>query len=85
MIVLKIPVDRTLEHDKDWIDVPAMECTGRDQCEVALGKIQIVRFWYLWRSIRLRGNFVVDFKDGRKLEGSFKAKEIRPPQTIICE
>lgn len=33
----------------------------------------------------MSGNFVIVFGDGRKLEGSFKAKYIKPAGPFICE
>jgi hypothetical protein len=75
------------DHEKDWIEVPGMECTSLGQCETAVSsKVRILRMSYGRRNIRaVSGNFVVSFKDGRILEGSFSAKGVQPSTEIICE
>ena len=72
---------------KDWIEVPAMECDGPDKCDFsAKSKVQILRASNGRGFLKaISGNFAVEFNNGRKLEGSFRAKGIKPPQEIICE
>lgn len=86
-LAFKLPGDWVLEHEKDWMEVPGMECTGLGQCEtVVRTKIQILHVSHRWRSARVVfGNFVVSLNDGRKLEGSFSARFIKPSAQIICE
>jgi hypothetical protein len=86
-LVFRIPDLGFLANEKDWMEVPGVECKTPDQCETAVSsKIQIMRVSHRWGNLRrVSGNFVVAFKDGRKLEGSFSAKEIRPLTRIICE
>jgi hypothetical protein len=63
-----------------------MDCPQRGRCETLSGKIQILHVSYAWRSVRaISGKFVVSYIDGRKLEGSFSAKGIKPATEIICE
>ena len=33
----------------------------------------------------MSGNFVIVFGDGKKLEGSFDAKYVKPPGEFVCE
>ena len=33
----------------------------------------------------MSGNFEILFADGRKMEGSFKAKYVKPREPIICD
>jgi len=35
--------------------------------------------------MEMSANFVIVFVDGRKLEGSFKAKYVKPAGEFICE
>ena len=86
---LEFKVPDVLEREKDWIEVPAMvECAQSAQCEVfARGKIQILRVSHGWRgSLKsISGKFVVTFNDGRKIEGNFTAKYVKPSTLVICE
>ncbi len=70
-----------------WIDIPGVECATPGHCEnAAFCKIQVVHIsCHWWRTMRLSGNFIIRFADGRKLEGSFTAKYVKPPHQIICE
>jgi len=66
-------------HANQWVDSPRQD-------DAKLSRIQIVhlsRHW--WRTMEMSGNFVIVFADGRKLEGSFKAKYVKPPGPFICE
>jgi hypothetical protein len=84
-----IPSESVLEQEKDWIEVPAtVECAQSAQCEIfARGKIQILRVSHGWRgSLKsISGKFVVTFNDGRKIEGNFGAKYVKPSTLWICE
>ncbi len=93
-IVLEIPEsygwDTVLNS---WLDVPGMECVRPNQCQnAAHSKIQITRVssrFSLRRMGRmidgLSGNFEIDPVDGKKVEGSFKAKIRKPAKGFICE
>ena len=35
--------------------------------------------------MEMSGNFEIVFYDGRKLEGSFRAKYVKPSAELICE
>jgi hypothetical protein len=88
-IEFKVPDEVFLEQEKDWIEVPAtVECAQSAQCEIfGRGKIQILRVSHGWRG-RLKsisGKFVVTFNDGRKIEGNFSAKYVKPSTPQICE
>jgi len=86
---LEFKVPDVLEREKDWIEVPAaVECAKSGPCEVfGRGKIQIQRVSHGWRgSLKsISGKFVVTFIDGKKIEGAFTAKYIKPPTPVICE
>ena len=77
----------TPENEKDWIEVQGEECAASGECRfVAKSKIQVLRVSFRWRSVgAISGNFVTSFNDGRKLEGSFSVKGIKPTTEIICE
>jgi hypothetical protein len=85
----KVPDEFVLEREKDWIDVPlTVECVPSAQCEIlARSKIQILRVSHDWRgSLKsVSGKFVVRLNDGRKIEGNFNAKYVKPSTLSICE
>ncbi len=76
------------EFTKDWAEGwDASQC-GADRCEeIAKDKLQGVHASYRWRRWprTFSGNFSIEYKDGRKLQGSFKAKFIKPKTQILCE
>jgi hypothetical protein len=78
-----------LEQEKVWIEVDArVECVPATQCELfGRGKIQVLRTSHGWRGgLRsISGKFVVTFHDGRKIEGNFSAKYVKPSKLMICE
>jgi hypothetical protein len=62
-----------------WVDSP------RDD-DAKSSRIQIVHVSrHRRRTMEMFGNFEVVFIDGRKLEGSFRAKYVKPPGEFICE
>ena len=82
-IVFTVWDHRRLEpSEKEWSDNEALECAKPDQCESATHAR--IRFSHL-SSGKVSGDFAIEFRDGRKLEGSFRAKRIRPPKPIICD
>jgi hypothetical protein len=85
-IVLPLPCALEIIGE-DWLDVNGKECSMQGRCEtVAKSRIQIMRVSHRWMRMRaVFGNFAVEFNDGRKLEGSFKAKEVRSSTLLICE
>jgi hypothetical protein len=75
-------------QEKDWLEVPvSVECAQSAPCEIARGNIQILRVSHGWRgSLKsASGKFVVTINDGRKIEGNFTAKYVKPSKTPICE
>jgi hypothetical protein len=87
-LVLTLPTFlENLENEKEWIEVPGEECTAAGECRFVMkSKIQVLHVSFRWRSVgAISGNFVTSFIDGRKLEGSFSAKGIKPMTEIICE
>ena len=89
-LVLTLPNFAFLENlanGKGWIEVPGEECAASGECRFVMkSKIQVLRVSFRWRSVgAISGNFAVSFNDGRKLEGSFSAKGIKPATEIICE
>ena len=66
-------------YANQWVDSP------RDD-DAKFSRIQVLRLSrHWWRTIEMSGNFVIVFLDDRKLEGSFKAKYVKPPSPLICE
>jgi hypothetical protein len=86
---LEFKVPDVLERERDWIEVPAtVECVQSAPCEIfGRGKIQIQGASHGWRgSLKsISGKFVVTFIDGKKIEGNFAAKYVKPPTPVICE
>jgi hypothetical protein len=65
-------------YANQWVDSP--------QDDAKSSRIQVVhlsRHW--WRTMEMSGNFEIVFYDGRKLEGSFRAKYVKPRAELICE
>jgi hypothetical protein len=88
-IVFSLPDPLSLEEFAvDWWDWTASACAGPDRCEeITKSRLQGVHVsfkWWRWPRT-FSGNFAVEFKDGRKLQGSFKARFIKPKTTFICE
>jgi hypothetical protein len=66
-------------YANQWVDSPS-------EADVKFSQIKIVhlsRHW--WRGTVMSGDFVIVFTDSRKLEGSFRAKYVKPPGEFICE
>ncbi len=84
----KVPGVR-LEPEEDGIQVPVtVDCARSAQCEIFVrGRIQMLRVSRGWRgSLKsISGKFVVTFNDGRKIEGSYTAKYVKPSKLAICE
>ena len=83
-IGLILPSDWALGHlFKDWAPVEGtVECNKRDECTAAAtNKIRVRRL----SSHSISGDFAVEFRGGRKLEGSFTAKWVKPKEPWICE
>ena len=62
-----------------WIDSPLQDHARSSRIQVR----HLSRHW--WRTMEMSGNFEIVFDDGRKLEGSFRAKYVKPPGDFICE
>jgi hypothetical protein len=93
-IEFRIPQSYFWENSiNEWSDVATEECSSSNPCEtVTAGKIRILRvrkrFSLLRRESTIRGlsgDFAIELKDGKKLEGSFRTKLRKPVQKIICE
>ena len=66
-------------YANQWVDSPRQDDTEFSRIQV----LSLSRHW--WRTMEMSGNFVIVFVDGRKLEGSFRAKYVKPPGEFICE
>jgi hypothetical protein len=66
-------------YPKQWVDSPRND-------DIKSSRIQVLHLSHHgWRS-EMSGNFEIVFGDGRKLEGSFKAKYVKPlGGPLICE
>jgi hypothetical protein len=89
VLEFKVPGEFVLERQKDWIEVPVtVECAPSAQCETfGRSKVQILRVSHGWRgSLKsISGKFAVTLNDGRKIEGNFNAKYVKPSMPWICE
>jgi hypothetical protein len=69
-----------------WLDIHGVECGEADPCAAYFSRIQILHLSYdRGQMLRLSGNVTLILDGGRKLEGSFTAKYVKPPQPLICE
>lgn len=67
-------------HANQWVNSPRNDDAQSSRIQV----VHLSRHW--WRTMEMSGNFEIVFADGRKLEGSFKAKYVKPPGgPFICE
>jgi len=67
-------------YRNQWVDSPRNDDAKSSRIQVA----HLSRHW--WRTMEMLGNFEIVFTDGRKLEGSFKAKYVKPAGgPLICE
>jgi cystathionine beta-lyase family protein involved in aluminum resistance len=67
-------------YPDQWVDSPRNDDARSSRIKV----VHLYRHW--WRTIEMSGNFEIVFTYDRKLEGSFKAKYVKPPGgPLICE
>jgi hypothetical protein len=67
-------------YANQWVDSRGPEGAKFSQIQI----VQLSHHW--WRGTVMSGNFVVVFVDGKKLQGSFKAKYVKPPGGLfICD
>jgi len=66
-------------YANQWIDSPRQDDAKSSRIQI----LHLSRHW--WRTMEMLGNFEIVFDDSRKLEGSFRAKYVRPPGDFICE
>jgi hypothetical protein len=66
-------------YPNQWVDSPRDDDAKSSRIQV----LRVSRHW--WRPMEMTGNLEIVFIDGRKLEGSFKARYVKPPAPIICE
>ncbi len=79
-IRLKVMGESGLQlYPNQWVDSPRDDDVKSSRVQV----LHLSRHW--WRTLEMSGNFEIVFADGRKLEGSFKAKYVRPSYPLICE
>lgn len=62
-----------------WVDSPRPDDAKSSRIQI----VHLARHW--WRAMEMSGNFEIVFGDGTKLEGSFNAKYVKPPNPLICE
>jgi hypothetical protein len=93
-IAFRIPQSYFWDNSvNEWSNVAAEECSATNPCEtVTAGKIRILRIPRRFSILRRRrtirglsGDFALELKDGKKLEGSFQTGLRKPVQKIICE
>jgi hypothetical protein len=69
-----------------WLDELGMDCGAADPCAAYFSRIQVLRVSRQRGQIqRMSGNVTIILNGGRKLEGSFVAKFVKPPRPLICE
>jgi hypothetical protein len=79
-IQLKVLGESGLQlYANQWVDSPCQD--DAKSCRIQI--VHLSRHW--WRTMEMSGNFEIVFDDGRKLEGSFKAKYVKPSGSFICE
>ena len=66
-------------YANQWVDSPRQDDAKSSRIQI----IHLSRHW--WRTMEMSGNFEIVFDDGRKLEGSFRAKYVKPPGDFVCE
>jgi len=66
-------------YANQWVDSPRDDDAKSSRIRV----VHVSRHW--WQPMEMSGDFEIVFADGRKLEGSFKAKYVKPPGLFICE
>ncbi|MBV9770088.1 MAG: hypothetical protein JOZ32_11000 [Bryobacterales bacterium] len=66
-------------YANQWVDSPRDDDAKSSRVQI----LHVSRHW--WRTMEMSGNFEIMFTDDRKLEGSFKAKYVKPPGLFICE
>jgi hypothetical protein len=70
----------------EWLDELGMECGAADPCAKYFSRIQVLHVSYHREQIlRVSGKVTIILDGGRKLEGSFTAKYVKPRYQIICE
>jgi hypothetical protein len=62
-----------------WVDSPRDDDAKSSRVQI----VHVSRHW--WQTMEMSGNFEIVFTDGRKLEGPFRAKYVKPPHPVICE
>ena|SRR5271165_2260232 len=66
-------------YPNQWVDSPRADNAKSSRVQI----VHVSRHW--WRTMEMSGSFEIVFDDGRKLEGPFKAKYVKPPRLVICE
>jgi len=66
-------------YANQWVDSPRQDDAKSSRIQI----VHLSRHW--WQTMAIAGNFEIVFEDGRKLEGSFKAKYVKPRGLFICE
>ena len=69
-----------------WTDADSAECTSDGHCEVPVeSRVRLERRFGGWAHRTFSGRFYMQFKDGRKIEGSFSAGYVNPNNDFGCE
>jgi hypothetical protein len=69
-----------------WLDEQGMECRDADPCAGYFSRLQVLHVSYhRGHILGLSGKVTIVLGGGRKLEGSFTAKYVKPAQPLICE
>ena len=93
-LVFYLPGDGAWESMQNtWWDVSGWECAKSENCEPSVhARIRIQHISQSlsippkYRRIKaISGIFSIEFKDGRKLNGSFDANVRKPPKGMECE
>ncbi len=93
-IAFRIPQSYFWDNSvNEWSKVATEECSASNLCEtVTAGKIRIQRVSRRFSILRRRrtirglsGDFAIELKDGKKLEGSFQTKMRNAVHKFTCE
>lgn len=68
-----------------WLDESGMECGDADPCAAYFSRIQVLHVSHRGQILRMLGDVKMILDGGRKVEGSFTAQYVKPPQPLICE
>lgn len=67
-----------------WLDEQGMECGQADPCAGYFSRIQVLHVSH-GGILKMSGNVTLILDGGRKLQGPFTARYVKPSQQLICE